>query len=228
MKLKGILLTGMLFLSSLGFSQKPLHFEIYSKGEGFFSPRLNNSSLEVSPKEVSFSFLFGIYSMDFQMINDSTYRETVKDFWNSKEEVFDYSFKDSHYTLKNYSAVKGKIREEKEVLEGKVFDKKYKSLPESFDAFEKGLLKDSAHFVILGMPYSFKIDKRKKGQDFVYSCNMEKNIKSEPGDVFIFPFPVEVLGKKEKGKFVPYYFSTNFLRSRNGNKIHLEGILTED
>ncbi len=230
MKFKEILLAGAFFLStSLAFSQKPVHFDVYSKGEGFFNPKLNTSSLKVSPEEIDFSFLFGIYSMKFKKINDSTYREIVKNnfLWKSKEEFFDYSFKDSCYTFNNYSARGEKPRLEKELLEGKTFDKKYKSPPELFGYLERGLIKDSIHFIVCGLPYSVKIESIEKNDTITYSCSLEESIKKEPGDVILFPYPIEAITKKEDGKIIPLGFFTKFLNAKNGKNTHLEGVLRE-
>jgi hypothetical protein len=229
MKLKEILLGGAIFLSSAAFSQDKLHFDVYTKGEGFFGLRLNNSSLKVDSNEINLSFLFGIYSVEFKKINDSTYKEIVRNnfLWKSKEEFFDYSFKDSSYVLDSYSAIGGKPREEKEALEKTVFNKKYKDLPGLFSEFEKGSLKDSIHFIILGLPYSIKIESSKRDSDLVYSCNPKELVKEEPGDVILFPYPLEVRAKKKDEKIVPFLFFTKFLNVKTGRNISVEGELRE-
>jgi len=230
MKLKDILLTSTLFLSSLGFSQEPITLDIYSKGEGKFSPRLNNSSLKVNSNEVDFSFLFGLYLMKFQKLNDSTYREIVDNNFPfvSKEEIFDYSFKNGQYIFKNYYTDNDEPRLEKEVLEGNIFNKKYKTLPELFNDFEKGKIEDSIHFIVLGLPYSVKVNKYQEGKKLVYSSNLKDFVKIEPGDDIIFPYPIKVFGIRENGKIKPLKFDTYFLRAKTGKKTHLEGILKED
>jgi hypothetical protein len=228
MKLREILLAGAFLLSSAAFSQNKLHFDIYSKKEGFFNPRLN-SSLNMDSKEIDFSFLHGMYSMKFKRINDSTYREIVKNnFFQSKEEVFDYSFRDSSCILDSYSAIGGKPREEKEVLEGTVFDKKYKSLPELFNDFEKGLLKDSIYLIVLGMPYSIKIENTEVDEDIIYSCKLKKPIKKEPGDFILFPYPIEVYAKRKNEKVIPLGFYTKFLNVRSGRNTSIEGELRKE
>ena len=138
-----------------------LQFDISSDGGGISRLIANNSSLNLDSNKIDFSFLHGLYSMGFEKINDCTYRETVKNnfFWKPSNEIFYYSLKDSCYTLNNYFAERGKPREEKEMLEGTMFDKKYKTFPELFNSFEKGLLKDSLHCIVLGLPYSVKIEK---------------------------------------------------------------------
>jgi len=228
MKLKEITLASALFLSSLAFSQDNLNFDVYSKERGLLK-FLNSSSLKVSPKEIDFSFLFGIYSMKIKNLTDSTYQEIVKDNWELREEFFDYSFKDSCYTLLRYSVKKGKPREEKKALGERKFDEKYGGLPELFSAFEEGLLKDkdSLHFIVLGMPYSVKIESRENQDSIIYSCNLEEIIKREPGDNIIFPYPIEVYTIKREEGLSPVGFSTAFVRVRSGKKVPIKGKIRE-
>lgn len=228
MKLKEIVLAGAIFLqSAIAFSQEKLHFDVYSKGEGFLNPRLKNSSLKISPKEIDFSFLFGIYSMEFKKINDSTYQEIVKNnfLWKSKKEFFEYSFKDNCYTFNSYSIEGDKPRLEKKMLEGNSFDEKYKALPELFENFENGSLKDSIHFIVLGLPYSAKIERIEKENNVTYYCNLGDLIKSEPGDIIIFPYPIEAYAAKGNGKLMPLGFSTKFLNVKAGRNVNIEGEL---
>lgn len=234
MNLKKIVLAGALLLSSSSaFSQQDkLHFDIYSRFEGFFNIKLNSSSLKANSKEINFSFLYGIYSAFFDKVNDSTYRETVQNnfLWISKEETFDYLLsKDSCYTFVKYSAKGEKPREEKKALEGKIFNKKYRSLPELFDNFEKGLLKDSIHLIVNATPYSVKVESIEKGDsNIAYSCSLEGLVKREPGDIIIFPYPIELFAEKRTGKTVPLKFHTKFLNVRNGNKTFIEGELRKN
>jgi len=232
MNLKEIVLAGaLLFSGSSAFSQQDkLHFDIYSRFEGFFNIKLNNSYLKANSKEINFSFLYGIYSTCFNKLNDSTYRETVKNnfLWISKEETFDYSLgKDSCYTFVKYSAKGENPREEKKALEGKIFNKKYRSLPELFNDFEKGLLKDSIHLIVNATSYSIKVENIEKGDNNItYSCSLEGLVKREPGDIIIFPYPIELFAEKRAGgKIVPFRFCTKFLNVRNGNKTFIEGEL---
>ncbi len=231
MKLKDIFLTSAFFLASnLAFSQNPRHFEIYTKGENFPSIRLNTGSVNVTPKEVDFSFLFNLYSINLKKLNDSTYQEIVKDNYiiTSKEEFFTYILKDSKYTLKDYSVVGGEPRKEKEALKGVTLDKKYKTLIEVFNDFENGNLKDSVHIFIFGLPYSVGINKIEEKDKIIYFGNLGGAIKQEPGDFIIFPYPAEVIGKKENGKFIPSKFFTKSLNVRNKRVNTIEGILKED
>lgn len=232
MNLKEIVLAGALLLyGSSAFSQQDkLYFDIYSRFEGFFNIKLNNSSLKADSKEINFSFLYGIYSTCFDKVNDSTYRETVKNnfLWISKEETFDYlRGKDSCYTFVKYSAKGEKPREEKKALEGRTFNKKYKPLPELFDDFEKGLLKDSIHMIVNAVPYSIKVKSiEEEKNNIIYSCSLEGLVKREPGDIIIFPYPIELFAEKRAGgKIVPLRFCTKFLNVRSGNKTFIEGEL---
>lgn len=226
MKFKEIVLGGTLLLSSsLALSQNELHFDIYSREDGILN-FLRSSSLKASPNEVDFSFLFGIYSMKAINSTDSTYQEIVKNNipWETKDEFFNYS-KDSCYVLNSYFTKNGKSREEKEALEGRIFDKKYKTLPELFNDFEKGLLGDSLHFIVQGMPYSARIKKIDNSDRIIYSCTFD--VKRESGDMYICPYPIEVYTIKKDGKLTPTKFSTMLLNSKNGKKIPLQGKLRE-
>ncbi|MEK6833681.1 MAG: hypothetical protein AABY32_06570 [Nanoarchaeota archaeon] len=227
MKLREIVLAGAIFLSGAVFSQDKLHFDVYSREEGFLN-LLKSSFLRVSSKEVDFSFLFGIYSMSFKKINDSIYQEVVKDNWALREEFFDYSLEDSCYTLIRYSAKRGKPRQEKKALEERIFDKKYRVLPELFSNFKNGLLGDSLHFIVNGMPYSVKINSRENGESIIYSCNLGELIKREPGDNILFPYPIEVYAIKKNGELLPLGFSTEFLKVRSGKKVPIKGKLKEN
>ncbi len=231
MKLKEIVLAGALLLSSsAALSQNKLKFDVYSREEGLLK-LLNSSSLRINSEQIDFSFLFDIYSMEFQKLTDSTYREIVRNnfLWQAKDEFFDYS-KDSCYTLLSYSAVRGKPREEKKALVERRFDKKYLSLPELFKDFEEGRLEngDSLHFIVNGMPYSVKIKRRENQDSIIYSSSLEDIIKREPGDIIICPYPIEVYAIEKDGKFVPIGFSTELLRVKNGKKIPINGKLREE
>jgi hypothetical protein len=231
MNLRKIVLASAFLLSSTVASQSlaKLQFDVYSKGEGFF-PKFNSGSVKVDSNEIDCSFLFGIYSMKFKKLNDSVYQESVKTnfLWISKEELFEYSFskKDSRYTLYSYSAIGEKPREEKELLEGRVFDKKFEIPPELFNNFKKGLLedKDSIHFLIQGEPYSIKINNLKKGDERIYSSTPPK-IDEEPGDYFIFPYPAEVYAKNKNGKIIPFKFHTKLLNAKTKKITTIEGEL---
>lgn len=232
MKLKEIVLAGAMLLSSVAFAQSSdkLHFDVYSKRDGSFIPKLNTGSLRIASDEVDFSFLFGIYSMNFKKVNDSTYQEIVRDnlLWDLKEEFFYYSFKNSRYTLKDYFVVGGKPREEKEALKGKVFDKKYKMPLEILSNFEENIKKDSLHFIAFGEPYSVgKKEVIEKG-DTIYSYILGKPIKKELGDFIIFPYPTKIILKKKDGKFIPFEFYTKSLNLRNKNENSIEGKLKEE
>jgi hypothetical protein len=230
MKLREILLAGTMLFSSMAFSQDKFKFDIYSKGEGFFNPRINSSSIELSSEEIYFSFLYGIYSMEFKRIDNNTYIESVKNNvpWELKEEIFCYSLKDSCYKLDNYFIIGDEPRKEKKSLEGNFFDKKHKSLPELFDDFEKGLLRDSMHFFVMGIPYSLKIESKKEDGEIVYYCNPEELVKGEPGDFIIFPYPVKAYTKNKDGEIIPLRFATKFLNVRNGRDTNIEGELREE
>ncbi len=223
MKLRKIVLSfaGALLLSgSAALSQNKLKFDVYS--DAFLGLRLNLGSLKVSPKEVDFSFLLGLYSMQFKNINDSTYQEIVKDNWNGRNEFFDYSW-NSHYTLRSYDEKKGNPRAEKKALENKVFDKKYESIPELVERFQKGLIndKDSIHIVVLGLPYSAVTEKRKNQDTLIYTGHLE--VKRDSGDVYIAPNPIRVYVKDG----VPIGFSTVLLdvSGKKEKEIFIEGIL---
>lgn len=221
MKLKDILLASTLFWSSLAFGQDKLHFEIATKVEKSIVPKIM-SHLNVSSDKVDFSFLWGLYSMEFQKINNFTYRETLKD------ETYEYAFKDSCYTLIDYNRSKGKPKAEKEILEGRTFDKKYKSLSDLFNDIKKGNLGDSLHFIVLGNPYSAKIEKIQNGKDLVYSCSLTDIIKLEPGDEFHFSYPIKMHAIKKNGDITPLSFSTKCLHVKWGKIISIEGKLKED
>lgn len=219
-----------MFLSSIVFSQEKLCFDISSDGRGISRFIANNSSLMMDSSKINFSFLHGLYSMKFEKINDSTYRETVNNsfLWKSNKEVFDYSLKDSCYILNSYSAEGGKPREEKVLLEGTTFNQKYKTFPELFDYFEKGLLKDSLHCIVLGLPYSVKIEKRVDEDKTIYLCSLNGVIKEEAGDFIVFPYPVEVIAEKKGEKLVPISFFTKYLNVKNGKNTSLEGELIKE
>ena len=230
MRLRELAFTSAILLSGAVFSQDNVKFDVYSKEEGFLN-RLNSSSLRVSQKEIDFSFLFGIYSMEFKRINDSTYQEIADNnfLWESKKEFFNYSLEDSCYTLIKYFVEGGKPRKEKKALEGRRFDKKYRSLPELFNYFEKGLLKDkdSLHFIVNAMPYSVPVKSRENKDSIVYSCSLDDMIKREPGDNIIFPYPIEVYTIKREEGLSPVGFSTEFLRVKSGKRIPIKGKLRE-
>lgn len=229
MNIKEIVLAGAMLLSSAVFSQSPdkLYFDVYTKWDGL--PKINSSSVNVIPGEIDCSFFFGLYSMKFKKVNDSTYHETVKTgiFWSSREELFEYSFKDSSYILEKYSAILGKSREEKSVLEETIYNKKYKDLLWLIDDFENGLFGDSLHLIVQGIPYSVKIEKTQKGKDILYFSNPPE-IKDEPGDFMTFSFPFQLHAKEENEKIIPIEFHTKLLNVKSGKKTHLEGILNED
>ena len=224
MKFKEIALAGLLFLSSNSdINQSKINFDVYTD----FPFRLKTSSINIDKREVNFSFLKNIYSIEFKKINDSTYQEIVKNnFFRRSEEVFDYSFKDSCYTFINYSSKKGKLRQEKEDLEGRVFDKKYDDLPQSFEKFEKENVKDSLHIIILGIPYSFKVEKRQELDEIVYSCIL--NVSRDPGDTFIASYPIEAYLKKENGKLKLLRFFTRILNVKHNYSIGIEGKLKKE
>ena len=229
MKFKDIFLTGALLFSSISptFSQNKIEFEISSDRKGLSGFIANNSSLCLNSEKINFSFLHGLYSMEFEKINDSTYKETVKNnfFLKPSNEVFYYSLKNSCYTLEEYFAERGKSREEKEILEGIMFDKKYKTFPELFGNFEKGLLEDSLHCIVLGLPYSVKIEKSFENNKIIYSCSLNGIIKREEGDFILFPYPVEIQAEKKGEILTPINFSTRYLNVKNGKDTTIEGEL---
>lgn len=230
MKFKEIAFASMLFLSSTAFSQNKLHFSLYGKGERFLSPKLKIGYLEKNSNKINFSFFMDIYEMNSVQLTDSTYQETfgIKIPWNTRKEVFSYSFKDSCYILDDYCAVKGEPRLERDSLEGKVFDKKYKTLSDVFQDFEKGLLQDSVHFIVLGIPYSVKFNIIKQGNNLIYSCETKDIIKEDPEDFIIFPYPINVYARKHEGKIKPFKFSTRFKNILTGRNYNLEGHLEEE
>jgi len=219
-----------MFLSSIAFSQDKLHFDLYSKGEGFFNPKIKIGYIEKDSNEMNFSFFRKMYQMSFNKLSDSTYQEiiNIKIPWNARKEIFDYSFKDSCYVLDNYTSVKGEARAERDSLEGNIFDKKYKTLSELFNDFEEGILEDSIHFITLAVPYSIKIEKIKKEDDWIYSSDPGDIIKEEPGDFIIFPYPIKAYAKENSEKIKPYRFSTRYKKARTGRSSRFEGILRED
>ncbi len=227
MKLKNLLVGSFLLFSGIINGQEKLHFDVYSRGDFFFSPKLKIGYFEKKEKEVNFSFLFGAYSIDFKKINDSTYREIVDvGLWKRKKEVFEYSFNGSCYKLEEYYSMGDEPRLEKERLEGKIFDKKYGVLPEIFNNLEKNQLGDSIHFVLLGVPYSTRIKTEKEGKDFIFSSDLEF-IEEKPDDVVNFSSPVKVKAKKKNGKLLPYNFSTMYKRVKSGRMNYLEGKLID-
>jgi hypothetical protein len=184
---------------------------------------------------VDFSFFYGIYSMHLDNVDDSTYRETVNNnfLWISKEETFDYSLgRDSCYTFVKYFARGEKPREEKKAKEETKFNKKYRGLPELVGNLQKGLLneEDSIHFIVNATSYSIKIESIESGDSSItYSCSLEGVVKREPGDIIIFPYPIELFAeKREGGKVIPVRFHTKFLNVRNGNRTSIEGELREE
>jgi len=187
MNLKEIVLASAIFLSNIVYSQDKLHFDFYSKGERFFSPKLKIGYFEKDSNGINISFLRKMYQMSSSKLNDSTYQEiiSIKSLFNTRKEIFDYSFKDSCYVLDNYSAVKGEPRAERDSLEGNIFDKKYKTLLELFNDFEKGLLEDSIHFIVLAVPYSIKIEKTEKGDSLIYSGDPE-NLLRKSQEILLF------------------------------------------
>jgi hypothetical protein len=234
MNLKKIILMSAMLLSNAVASQSldKLQFDVCSKSEGFFSPKIN-SSLKIYPNELDFAFSSIIYSIDFNFkkINDSTYQEFVKSclLWKLKEELFEYSYneKDSSYTFNRYSVIGEKPRPEKEILVGTHFDKKFKTPPKIFKNLEKGLLDDSVHFIVFGEPYSIKIGNNVKDGERIYFCDPKDVIKQEPGDFFVFPYPLELHTKRKDGKITPYLFFTKFLNAKNGKSTYIKGELIE-
>lgn len=228
MKLREIVLAGAMFLSGIAYSQDKLNFDVYTKWDGL--PKINSSSVKIIPGEIDCSFLFGLYSMKFKKVNDSTYHETIKEgiIWSSREELFEYSFKDSHYILKKYSAIVGKPREEKSVLEETIYDGKYKDLPGLFDYIQKDCLEDgdSIYLIVQGVPYSVKIEKTEKGKDILYFSNPPE-IKDEPGDFMTFSFPFQLYAKEENGKIIPLKFGTKIQNAKTKRSTIIEGKLKE-
>lgn len=226
MKFKDIFLAGTLLFSSISpaFSQDKLNYEIRTKGGGFPS---TTSFINLSENEIDFSFLLGIYSMKFNQINDSTYNETKNFIF--KKEFFDYS-KGSGYTLLDYYVDIGKLREVKEKLVNKKLDEKYKTFPEILRDFREGGFenKDSLHFFLMGLPYSLRIEKNKRGDTTFYSSSLKGAIKFEPGDDFHFPYPIEMTAIEKEGKMIITGFSTKFLNVKKGKEGSLEGKLKEE
>lgn len=226
MKFKDIFLAGALLFSTVlpSFSQDKLNYEICTRGGGFPS---TTSFINLSEKEIDFSFLGRIYSMKFSQINDSTYNET-KNFIFKKE--FFYYAKGSGYTLLDYYVDKGKLREVKEKLVNKRFDEKYKTFPEILKDFrENGFKdKDSLHFFLMGLPYSLEIKENERGDTVFYSSSLKGAIKFEPGDYFHFPYPIEMAAIKKESKMVIIGFSTKFLNVKKGKEGSLEGRLKEE
>lgn len=225
MKFKEIFLSGALLFSSVlpCFSQDKLNYEVRTKGGGFPS---TTSFIDLSEKEVDFSFLLGIYSMKFNQINDSVYKETKNFFF--KKEFFDY-VSGSGYTLLNYYVDIGKPRKVKESLVDKSLDEKYKTFPEILKDFKKNGFqdKDSLHFFLMGLPYSLEIEKSERGDTVIYSSSLKGAIKFEPGDDFHFPYPIEMVALEKDGKRVILGFSTKFLNVKKGKEGTLEGRLKE-
>lgn len=224
MSLKKILLTGAFLLStSLAFSQDKLHYEVHTKGGGL--PSIT-SFIDLSEKEIDFSFLLGFYSMKFNQINDSIYKETKNVVF--KKEFFDYS-KGSGYTLLDYYVDIGRPREVKEILVDKTLDEKYQTFPEILSVFRsKGFEdKDSLHFFLMGLPYSLKVEKFERGDTIFYSSSLKGAIRFEPGDDFHFPYPIEITAIEKDGKMVILGFSTKFLNVKKEKEGILEGRLKE-
>ncbi|HOF43889.1 MAG TPA: hypothetical protein PLE51_01875 [Candidatus Pacearchaeota archaeon] len=223
MRFKDIFLTGALTLSTIlpSFSQDKLNYEVRTKGGGFPA---TTSFINLSEKEIDFSFLLGIYSMKFNQINDSTYNET-KNFM-FKKEFFDYA-KGSGYILLDYSVEMGRLRNVKEKLINQKLDEKYKTFPEILKDFrEDGFKdKDSLHFFLMGLPYSLKIDKIESGDTTFYSSGLNEAIKFEPGDDFHFSYPIEMTVVEKEGKRVIIGFSTRFLNVKKRKEGSLEGRL---
>jgi hypothetical protein len=226
MGLREIVLASALLLSTVAFSQNKLNFDVYTKRDGL--PKFNSGSVKASSGEIDCSFLFGIYSMKFNRVNDSMYRETVKTsfFWIQKEEIFDYLLKDSSYLFKKYSVLGEEPREEKVVLEGTVYNKKYKDLPRLFEDFKKGLIGDSVHMIVQGVPYSAKIENTKKGDEIVYFSNPPE-IKDEPGDVMVFSYPFQIHAKEKSGEIIPFLFYTKIENAKTKKATTIEGVLRE-
>lgn len=225
MKFKDIFLAGALLFSSIAptFSQDKLNYEIRTKGGGFPA---TTSFINLSENEIEFSFLLGVYSMKFNQINDSAYKETKHFLF--KKEFFDYS-KGSGYILLDYFVDIGKPREVKESLINTQFDEKYQTFPEIFKEFKnKGFEdKDSLHFFLMGLPYSLKIEKKERGDTLIYSSSLKGAIKFEPGDDFHFPYSIEMIAKKKGDKMIILGFSTRFLNVKKEKEGSLEGRLKE-
>jgi hypothetical protein len=225
MKLKEIVLAGSLLLSSvLASSQDNFNYEVRTDGGGFPSTK---SFINLNENQIDFSFLLGIYSMKFNQINDSMYKETKHFFF--KKEFFDYS-KGSGYTLLDYYVDNGKPREVKEILVDKSFNDKYKTFPELLkdfknEGFENG---DSLHFFLMGLPYSLKVEKSEQGDSVIYSSILKDAVRFEPGDDFHFPNPIEMITTKKDGKNVILSFSTKFLNVKKGKEGLLEGKLKRE
>lgn len=217
MNLKSILFASALLASSAGFSQN-LQYSVSGRLEVPFLKRIKVSAeLNLSPKEINFTFFDN--SMKFCKPNDSTYNEIV-----DNKDFYEYTFKDSIYTFKKYSSSL-KPRKEKEVLEGRVFEDKYKSLPDFLGELIDNKLKDTLNFIVLGNPYSASIKKIKKGNNTVYIGNPLDFIRKEEGDKFHFKFPIKVECEEINGKNVPLKFSTKCLYIPIGLVISIEGKL---
>lgn len=226
MKLKDIFLVGALLFSSISptFSQNKLNYEVRTKGGGFPS---TISFINLSENEIEFSFLFGLYSMKFNQINDITYKETKHFLF--KKEFFDYS-KGSGYTLLDYFVDVGKPREVKEILVNTKLDEKYKTFPELLENFECNGFhnEDSLHFFLMGLPYSLKIEKSDNGDSLIYSSSLNSAVKFEQGDDFHFPYPINIFVKEKDGRSIILGFSTKFLNVKKGKEGSLEGRLKEE
>ncbi len=225
MKFKEIFLASALFFSSvLAFPQDKLSYGIKTEGGGFPS---TNSSLNLSKKEIDFSFLLGLYSMNFNQVDDTTYNETKHFLF--KNESFNYS-KGSGYIFSDYSACRGKPREIKKSLENTHFNEKYKTLPELFGKFENGEFKDgdSLHFFLMGVSYSLRVKRRDEEDRTIYSANLSEAVKFEPGDDFHFSYPIEIVAREIEGKQVLSEFSTKFLNVKKSKEGSLEGRLKRE
>jgi hypothetical protein len=217
MKLKEILLASALFLSGAVVAQD-LNYNVAGRLEIPFIKRLKVAAdLDASPNEISFTFFDN--SMKFQKLNDSTYREIVND-----EEFYEYSKKDSCYIFKSYHSI-AKPRAEKELLEGRVFNKKYESLPDLFEDLINKKTKDTLNFILLGNPYSASLKTTKKGKRTYYTGNPADFIKREEGDKFHFKFPIKFEAEEINGQNIPSVFSTKCLYIPLGLIISIEGRL---
>jgi len=176
--------------------------------------------LDASPNEISFTFFDN--SMKFQKLNDSTYREIVNEM-----EFYEYSMKDSCYTLKSYYST-GKSRAEKEILEKRVFDRKYQSFPDLLEDFINKKTGDTLNFIALGNPYSASVKTVKKGKHTTYIGNPVDFIKKEEGDKFHFKFPIRVESEEINGQDIPYEFSTECLYIPIGLRISIKGKLKKE